>query len=707
MSTSQTTTSIPTWSPTAIYTKGMTVTQGGVVYVANWWTQDTNPAANNGATGSGEPWTIVPAAAGGPTVVPTAPTHLALVSKTSSSATLSWAAATVPGGGAVTGYAVFANGKQIGTTTATTYTAAGLAAAATTVFTVTALDAAGASAASGSLSVTTPAGTLPAAPTGLAASDVTANSVALAWTAPATPAGATLSGYTILNNGVAIGTTTGTSFTVTGLAAATAYRLTVEASDQYGTSAPSTALSVQTASGAAAPPGNVPAWSANAVYTAGMTASENGIIYQANWWTQDNNPVGNSGPAGSGEVWTAIGKVNTTPTAPDAPTGLSATALSASTVELAWTASVVPGSGTVSEYAILENGKQIATTTATATQVGGLAASTGYSFTVEAIDATGTSPASSAAAVTTLATGATSSTATFAPYVDMSLYPSPNLAAISEASGIRTFTLAFIQSSGADTLGWGGTGTIASDGLSDGSTVLSQIQALRAIGGNVIISFGGAAGTDPAAVAGMTASGLQAEYQSVIDRYDVTSLDFDIEGAQVADPTSIALRDAALVGLQKANPGLQLSFTLPVLPTGLDSNGVNVIDSAAKAGVDLSVINIMAMDFGSSVDNGGAMGTDAIDAIQATEQQVAAAGLTAKLGVTPMIGVNDVSSEVFTLADAQQLAGYVASDPDVARVAMWSVARDNGSGAGATYASPTSSGLAQSTWQFSSILQHA
>jgi len=170
-------------------------------------------------------------------------------------------------------------------------------------------------------------------------------------------------------------------------------------------------------------------------------------------------------------------------------------------------------------------------------------------------------------------------------------------------------------------LGWGGIGTIANDALPDGSTVLSQIQALRAIGGNVIISFGGSAGTDPA-VAATSAASLQAEYQSVIDRYGITSLDFDIEGAAIANQASINLRDQALVGLEAANPGLQISCTLPVLPTGLDQNGMNFIHSAVKAGLHIGVINIMATDYGSAVDHGGAMGTDAIDAIKATESQL-------------------------------------------------------------------------------------
>jgi chitinase len=160
-------------------------------------------------------------------------------------------------------------------------------------------------------------------------------------------------------------------------------------------------------------------------------------------------------------------------------------------------------------------------------------------------------------------------------------------------------------------------------------------------------------------------------------------------------------------GLEAVNPGLQVSYTLPVLPTGLDSDGLNIVDTAVKDGVDISVINIMAMDYGASVDNGGAMGTDAIDAIQATEKQLAAAGLHARIGVTPLIGVNDTPGETFTLADAQQLANYVATDPDVARVAMWSIGRDNGSDPGIHYDSPTASGLTQTGYEFSSIFDHA
>jgi Glycosyl hydrolases family 18 len=193
------------------------------------------------------------------------------------------------------------------------------------------------------------------------------------------------------------------------------------------------------------------------------------------------------------------------------------------------------------------------------------------------------------------------------------------------------------------------------------------VQAIQAAGGHVTISFGGAAGQEAALTASSAAS-LQAEYQSVIDRYHVTSLDFDIEGAAVQDQHSITLRDQALTGLQAANPGLTVSFTLPVLPTGLTADGLNLLASTKHDGVKIDVVNIMAMDYGASVDNGGQMGLDAIQAAIATEAQISSMGLSAKIGITPMIGVNDVAAEVFTLADAG--AARLRSDRQQCRAAV-------------------------------------
>src|SRR6201997_5825541 len=63
------------------------------------------------------------------------------------------------------------------------------------------------------------------------------------------------------------------------------------------------------ASGPAAQPATAcaAAGSSTAVYTAGQQASENGINYTANWWTQGNDPATNNGGPGSGQPWTSNG----------------------------------------------------------------------------------------------------------------------------------------------------------------------------------------------------------------------------------------------------------------------------------------------------------------------------------------------------------------------------------------------------------------
>ncbi len=292
----------------------------------------------------------------------------------------------------------------------------------------------------------------------------------------------------------------------------------------------------------------------------------------------------------------------------------------------------------------------------------------------------------------------------FAPYVDMGLPSDANLVQIQKTAGFTAVTLAFLISTGGCQAGWEGVGgTFPTDTLSNGATMLSVVQGLQAAGVQVIISFGGAAGSEPALTCS-SATQLQALYQSVLNRYKVTMLDFDIEGNAVNDAASLTLRDQALVGLKTANPGLVISYTLPVMPTGLQTYwGLNVLTTAKADGLSVDVVNIMTMDYGSADDNGAQMGLDATDAATATSAQIANLGLSASLGIIPMLGVNDVSTEVFQIADAQTLLTYANANANVHRIAMWSVARDNGSCSGNTVASASCSGITQTAYQFSSI----
>ncbi|MGW4471229.1 NPCBM/NEW2 domain-containing protein [Nonomuraea sp. NPDC004354] len=90
----------------------------------------------------------------------------------------------------------------------------------------------------------------PAAPTNLASSNVTSSSVKLTWTAPTDNVGVT--GYDIYRGTAPAGSSTSTSFTATGLSAATSYTFTVKAKDAAGNvSGASNAVTVTTSGGAA------------------------------------------------------------------------------------------------------------------------------------------------------------------------------------------------------------------------------------------------------------------------------------------------------------------------------------------------------------------------------------------------------------------------------------------------------------------------
>ena len=455
-----------------------------------------------------------------------------------------------------------------------------------------------------------------------------------------------------------------------------------------------------------------PTWNSTSVYTGGMTASLNGVNYQANFWTQGQNPSTNNGGPGSGAPWTIIGTCSACTTVPSVPTGLSASGTTSNSTNLTWNAATVAVNCVLTGYTVFRNGVAIGTTSSPNMTVTGLSPLTTYSFRVAATDAAGSSAQSTAINVTTLngppppPPGAK----VFAPYVDMGLTADWQLLTIQSQSGIKVFTLGFVVGNGGCTPTWGGVGaTVANDTLPNGTTILSLVQGVRAAGGDVIISFGGASGTELAQGC-TTVSSLQAAYQAVINKYSVNSstpvrLDFDIEGGATTDQTSINRRNQALVALKAANPNLVISYTLPVLPTGLVASGVNILNSVKAAGLNLNVVNVMAMDYGSANDNGGQMGLSAQQAATNTHNQVVAAGLTASIGVTPMIGINDVNTEIFQLSDAQSLLNFANANSYITRLSMWSVARDNGSCAGQGFASPVCSGIAQSNWAFANIFK--
>ncbi len=380
-----------------------------------------------------------------------------------------------------------------------------------------------------------------------------------------------------------------------------------------------------------------------------------------------------------------------------APAGLTVTGTTSASVSLSWQA--VSGA---SSYVVLKGGQQAATTSSTSATVTGLAASTSYTFTVEAKDSAGdTSAQSSQVSATTQASGGGGGggTAGFsvAPYVDMSNNQEPMLDKAA-AAGMKSFTAAFVIGSGCTPI-WGDTLPVTND-----PTITGDITSAESEGAQPIVSFGGASGIELAQSCS-NLSQLVAAYQSVINTLHVNHIDFDIEGAAIADTATNNLRFQAINQLEASNPGLVVSLTIPSFPTGPDNNGQAFLQQAAQDGTKISVVNVMAMDYYGSFDTGGAnMGAYAVEAAQDTLsllQSIFPGDTYANVGVTPMIGQNDDPAEVFSEANAQTLVSF-ARQNHLGRLAFWSVDRDqpcSGSASGL----PSCSEISQQPLDFTKI----
>ena len=293
-----------------------------------------------------------------------------------------------------------------------------------------------------------------------------------------------------------------------------------------------------------------------------------------------------------------------------------------------------------------------------------------------------------------------------APYVDMGGWPVPDLTAYRNATGISTFSLAFITSAGGCTPAWGGYPTLAINNTSDSQlqAIDASIANLRAGGGDALISFGGANGTEIAQSC-TSVSSLQAAYQAVIDKYKLTRIDFDIEGGAQGDHAANIRRSQAIAAIQAnmaaAGKQLTVTYTLPVLQTGLTADGLGVLHDAVTGGMRTDLVNVMAMDYGGAVPQ---MGQAAIDAGNNTANQISflypsltTAQRLSRVGITAMIGENDIANEQFTIQNAAQVRDWIRAN-GVGLLAWWEVGRDRSCDGGIpTYAC---SGTSNAQWAY-------
>jgi chitinase len=276
-----------------------------------------------------------------------------------------------------------------------------------------------------------------------------------------------------------------------------------------------------------------------------------------------------------------------------------------------------------------------------------------------------------------------------------STYAFPSLVKMQSMGGPSAVTIAFV---------------LADNNTCKASTEvidnLADVKAFIAAGGHVKASFGGADGKYLESACG-DADSLAAAMTDWINATGVTDLDFDIEqGTATSNPTINAMRATALAKVQAAK-GIRVAFTLPVNPDGLDDLGKAVVQSSLDAGVKISYVNVMTMDYGSGA---GDLGTVAIGSADATAHQLTQmiSGLSLadaykQVGATPMIGTND-DGNVFSLDNATALATW-AKQHHLGLLAFWAIQRDEKCSGGVNL--DQCSGSNASTFQFANIFEAA
>lgn len=285
----------------------------------------------------------------------------------------------------------------------------------------------------------------------------------------------------------------------------------------------------------------------------------------------------------------------------------------------------------------------------------------------------------------------------FAPYMYIGAGDHFQITKCDDACGQKFYTIAFIIGDSHGQPAWDGRFAMEKNLYAD------QIKAIRSRGGDVIVSFGGGAGTE-IAISETNVITLEAKYQSVIDRYQFTWLDFDIEGDALTNSAANERRNIVLAELQKKNPGLIISYTLPVDPNGISKESRELLADAVAKGVKIHSANVMTMDFGSHFSKGKKMSDVSIASALKAHEQCGAISPDIQIGLTPMIGQNDEHGEVFTQDDATALMQWAERQPWICSLSFWASNRDTGY-LGKDKTGNDTSGIVQKPWEFTTIFK--
>jgi hypothetical protein len=280
-----------------------------------------------------------------------------------------------------------------------------------------------------------------------------------------------------------------------------------------------------------------------------------------------------------------------------------------------------------------------------------------------------------------------------APYEYLGWGSPQNPTSVMSATGVKWFTLAFILSDGSCNPKWDGSRPLT------GGNDQSKINAIRAQGGDVVVSVGGWSGAKLGEKCS-SASALAGAYQKVISAYGLKAIDIDIENTEWSNATVRQRVIDALKIVKANNSGLKTVITFGSTTSGPDSTGVDMIKRGANSGLANDVWCIMPFDFGGGSTNMGTLTTQAMEGLKARVKSAYGYGDStayAHIGLSSMNGKTDDSGELVRVSDFRTMLAY-AQQHHIGRLTYWAVNRDRACGSGSD--GDSCSGVSQQPYDY-------
>ncbi|WP_127603793.1 chitinase [Paenibacillus chibensis] len=426
------------------------------------------------------------------------------------------------------------------------------------------------------------------------------------------------------------------------------------------------------------------AWAPNVAYAVNDTATYGGSTYKV---IQAHTSLTGWEPPNVPALWQLVtgGGGGADQQAPTAPANLRSTAVTSSSIALAWDAST--DNVGVTGYNVYQGTTQVMTVTGTTATVTGLAAGTAYTFKVAAKDAAGNvSPQSAAVSATTQSSGGGTGQLpkhVLTGYWHNFINGSSNLKLSDVPSQYDIIVLAFADMDPAKP---GGVTFNVDSSLSSAlggytnANLISDIAAKHAQGKKVIISVGGEKGNVNLGSASPNVANFVDSMYNLITTYGLDGIDIDLEnGMNVANLTT-AVKQLQ----QKVGSG----FILTMAPQTIDmqSNSTSYMQLYNNLKSITTVINVQYYNSGCMLGRDGkcySQGTvDFLTALSDLSLQwVAPSQLGIGVPAVPSaagggyVAPSVVNNALSCLASGTNCGSYkpVAKYPDIRGAMTWSI----------------------------------